>query len=82
MDDFRLGKFITLTRGLTSNSGSYWESSISIAMGYGLDSWDSIPSKGKRLLCTHRFQTGSGAFPVSYLSSTRGSFTGDKAAWA
>jgi hypothetical protein len=39
MGDFRLVTFITLTSGLTSNSDSYWDSSINIGMGYGLDSW-------------------------------------------
>jgi hypothetical protein len=46
-DDFRLGKLFTLGSGLTSNSSSDWGSLISIAMGYGLDSWGSIRSRAR-----------------------------------
>jgi hypothetical protein len=42
-----------------------WDNSVHIAMGYGLDSWGSIPGRGKRFVFTQRVQTGSAAHPAS-----------------
>jgi hypothetical protein len=37
------------------------ESSVGIATGYGLDSWGSIPSRGKKFFSCHSVQSGYGA---------------------
>jgi hypothetical protein len=60
------------------------DSSVSIALGYGLD------DRGSRVLLLeeagnfslhHRVQNGSGAHPASNPMSTESSFSGGKAAW-
>jgi hypothetical protein len=56
-----------------------WDSSVSIALDYRLDGWDSIPSKGKILLYSN-IQIHSRAHAESYPMGTRGSFPGDKVA--
>jgi hypothetical protein len=61
------------------------DSSIGIALGYGLDGWGSRVrfSAGAGNFSLHyRVQNGSGAHPASYPVGTRGSFPGDKAARA
>jgi hypothetical protein len=61
------------------------DSSVGIALGYGLDDWGSrvrFPVRAGNFSLHHRVQTGSGALPVSYTMGTRGSFPGDKAAGA
>jgi hypothetical protein len=45
--------------------------SVGIAMGYKLDAWGLIPSKGKRFSLLHHIQTNSGAHPASYPIGTR-----------
>jgi hypothetical protein len=61
------------------------DSSVGIALGYGLDDRSSrvrFPAEAGNFSLHHRVQNGSGAHPVSYLMGTRGSFPGDKAAVA
>jgi hypothetical protein len=59
------------------------DSSVSIALGYGLDDQRSrvrfLVGVGNFSL-HHHVQNGSGAHPVSYPMGTRGSFPGGKAA--
>jgi hypothetical protein len=59
------------------------DSSVGIALGYGLDDRVSrvrfLAGAGNFSL-HHRVQNGSGAHPASYSMSTRGSFPGGKAA--
>jgi hypothetical protein len=60
------------------------DSSIGIALGYGLDDWGSrvrFPA-GAGKFFHHRVHNGSVAHPASYKRSTRGSFRGGKAAGA
>jgi hypothetical protein len=60
------------------------DGSAGIALGYGLDDRRSTirfpAGAGNFFQC--RIQNGSGAHPVSYPRSTRGSFSGSKAAGA
>jgi hypothetical protein len=61
------------------------DSSVGIALGYGLDDWDSrvrILAEDGNFSLHHRVQNGSGAHPASYPMGTRGSFSGGKAAGA
>jgi hypothetical protein len=46
-------------------------SSVGIKAGYGLDGWDLISGRGKRLFLPHRNQTGPGAHQASYPMGTR-----------
>jgi hypothetical protein len=59
------------------------DSSVGIALSYGLDDRDSrvrfLAGAGNFSL-HHRVQNGSGAHPASYPMGTRGSFPGGKAA--
>jgi hypothetical protein len=55
------------------------DSSVGIALGYGLDDRGSIPGN---FSLNHRVQNGSGAHPASYQMGTRGSYPGGKAAGA
>jgi hypothetical protein len=58
------------------------DSSVFIALGYGLDGRSSrvrIPA-GAGIFSHHLVQNGSGAHPASYPMGTRGSFPGGKAA--
>jgi hypothetical protein len=61
------------------------DSSVGIALGYGLDDRGSrvrfLAGAGNFSL-HHRVQNGSAAHPASYTMRTRGSFLGDKAAGA
>jgi hypothetical protein len=61
------------------------DSSVGIALGYGLDDWGSmvrfLAGTGNFSL-HHRVQNGSGAHPVSYPMGTKGSFPVGKAAGA
>jgi hypothetical protein len=60
------------------------DSSVGIAMGYGLDDRGSgirFPA-GAGNFSHHRVQNGSGAHPASYITDTRGAFPGGKAAGA
>jgi hypothetical protein len=61
------------------------DSSVGIALGYGLDDQGSgvrFPAGAGNFSLHHRVQDGSGAHPASYPMSTRGSFLGGKAAGA
>jgi hypothetical protein len=61
------------------------DSSVGIALGYGLDDRGSrvrFPAGAGNFSLHHRVQNGSGAHPASYPMATRGSFPGGKAARA
>jgi hypothetical protein len=61
------------------------DSSVGIALGYGLDDRGSrvrFPVGAGNFSFHHHVQTGSGAHPASYPIGTRGSFPGAKAAGA
>jgi hypothetical protein len=59
------------------------DSSVCIALGYGLDGRDSgvrFPVGTREFFLHHRVQNGSEVYPASYPIGTRGSFPGGKAA--
>jgi hypothetical protein len=59
------------------------DSSVGIAMGYGLDDRGSrvrFPAGAGNFSLHHRVQNGSGVHPAPYPMGTRGSFPGSKAA--
>jgi hypothetical protein len=61
------------------------DSSVGIALGYGLDDRGSrvqFPVRAGNFSLHRRVQTGAGAHPASYPMGTRGSFPGGKAAGA
>jgi hypothetical protein len=61
------------------------DSSVGIALGYGLDDRGSrvrFPARTGNFSLHHRVQNSSGAHPASYLMDTRVSFPGGKAAEA
>jgi hypothetical protein len=61
------------------------DSSVGIALGYGLDDRGSrvrFPAGAGNFSLPHRVQNGSGVHPVSYPMGTRCSFAGVKAAGA
>jgi hypothetical protein len=61
------------------------DSSVGIALGYGLDDRGSrirFPAGAGNFSLHHRVQNGSGAHPASYPMGTRGPFPGGKAAGA
>jgi hypothetical protein len=61
------------------------DSSVGIALGYGLDDRDSrvrFPAGAGNFSLRHRVQNGSGAHPASYPRGTGGSFPGGKAVGA
>jgi hypothetical protein len=61
------------------------DSSVGIALGYGLDDRGSrvrFPSGAGNFSLHHRVRNGAGAHPASYPMGTRGSFSGSKAAVA
>jgi hypothetical protein len=61
------------------------DSSVGIALGYGLDDRGSrvrFPAGTWNFSLHHRVQNGSAAHPASYPMGIRGSFPGDKAAGA
>jgi hypothetical protein len=61
----------------------YCDSSVGIALGYGLDDRGSrvrFPAGAGNFSILHRVQNGSRAHPASYPMGTRGSFPGGKAA--
>jgi hypothetical protein len=65
--------------------GQSRDSSVGIALGYGLDDWGSrfrVPAGAGNFSLHHRVQNGSVAHPASYPMGTRGSFSGGKAAGA
>jgi hypothetical protein len=61
------------------------DSSVSIALGYGLDDRGSrvrFPAGAGNFSLHHRVQNGFGAHPASYTMGTRGSFAGGRVAGA
>jgi hypothetical protein len=65
--------------------GKSRDSSVGIALGYGLDSRGSrarFPARAGNFSLHHRVQIGSGVHPAFYPMGTRGSFPGGKAAGA
>jgi hypothetical protein len=59
------------------------DSSVGVALGYGLDSRGSrvlFPAGAGNFSLLHRVQNGSATHPVSYPMGTRGSFPGGKVA--
>jgi hypothetical protein len=42
----------------------FWDTSVCMETGYGLDSQGSIPSRGKHFSLLHSVQTGSEAHPA------------------
>jgi hypothetical protein len=61
------------------------DSSVGIALGYGLENRNSrvrFPAGAGNFFLHHRVQNGSGAHPASYPMSTRGTFPRSKAAGA
>jgi hypothetical protein len=61
------------------------DSSVGIALGYGLDDRGSrvrFPAGAGNFSLHHHVQNGSGDHPASDPMGTRGSFRGDKAAGA
>jgi hypothetical protein len=59
------------------------DSSVGIALGYGLDDRGSrvrFPAGAGNFSIHHRVQNGSGAHSTSYPMGNMGSFLGDKAA--
>jgi hypothetical protein len=62
-----------------------YDSSVGIALGYGLDDRGSrvrLPARAGNFSLHHRVQNGSGAHPASYPMGTSDSFPGGKAARA
>jgi hypothetical protein len=58
------------------------DSSVGIALGYGLDDRGSrvrFPARTENFSLHHRVQNGSGAHPASYPMGIRGSFPGGEA---
>jgi hypothetical protein len=67
---------------VSSSNEKSRDSSVVIALGYGLEDWGSrvrFPAGAGNFCLHHRVQNGSGAHPASYPVGTRGSFPGDKA---
>jgi hypothetical protein len=65
--------------------GKSRDSSVGIALGYGLDDRGSMvrfPAGVRDFSFHHRVQNGSGAHPASFPMGTRGCFAGGKAAGA
>jgi hypothetical protein len=58
------------------------DSSVGIALGYGLDDRGAIPGVVGNFSLHHRVHNGSGTHPASYPVGARGSFSGGKAAEA
>jgi hypothetical protein len=59
--------------------GWYSDSSVGIALGYGMDDRGSrvrFPTRGGNSSLHHRVQNGSGAHPAFYPMGTRGSSLG------
>jgi hypothetical protein len=75
----------TVSDFLNFNIEHYYDSSIGIALGYGLDDWGSrvrYPARAGNFSLHHRIQNGSGAHPASYPMGTRAFFLGGKSAGA
>jgi hypothetical protein len=72
--------YIVLSKDMKKSRNS----SVSIVLGYGVDSWGSRVRflVGAGNFSLHCIQNGSEAHPASYPMGTRGSFPGGKAARA
>jgi hypothetical protein len=84
-----LNKCLLLFISLSTQPGNFWihphDSSVGVALGYGLDDWGSrvrFPTRVGNFFLHHRVQNGSGAHPASCPMGIRGSFLGGKAAGA
>jgi hypothetical protein len=83
----RVGVELRLQAFLMSalDGGKSRDSSVGIALGYGLDERGSrvrFPAGSGNFSLHHRVQNGSGAHSASYPVTTRGSFPGGKATGA
>jgi hypothetical protein len=75
------GSIAPRTLNLALDGGWSRESSVGIALGYGLDDWGSrvrFPAVAGNFSLHHRVHNGSGAQRVSYPVGTRGPFPGVK----
>jgi hypothetical protein len=66
-----------------AEQAEYGDSSVGIALGYGLDDRGSrfrLPAGSGNFSLHHHVQNGSGVHPASYPVGTRGCFLGGKAA--
>jgi hypothetical protein len=90
-----LNECLLLFISLSTLSGNFWihphvyhknrDSSVGIALGYGLDDRGSrvrFPARDGNFSLHHGVQNCSGAHPASYPLGTSSSFPGDKAAGA
>jgi hypothetical protein len=76
-------RILTYSRRILKNRSR--NSSVGIALGYGLDDRGSrfrFPAGTGNFSLHHRVQNGSGAHPASYPMGTRGSFPRGKVAGA
>jgi hypothetical protein len=74
---------LTVPVPLAARSEARTDSSVGIALGYGLDDRGSrvrFPAGTGNFSLHHRVQNGSGAHPASCPMGTRGSFPGSEAA--
>jgi hypothetical protein len=65
-----------------NSTRTFRDSSVSTALGYGLDDRSSrvrFPARAGNFSLHHRVQNGSGAHPASYPMGARGSFPGGEA---
>jgi hypothetical protein len=81
----RAFKWVTCNLFIQAVSIAHWirDSSVGIALGYGLDDRGSrvrFSAEAGDFSLHHSVQIGSGAHPASYPMGTRGSFPGGKAA--
>jgi hypothetical protein len=76
------GAVVSITRRmLLAHHIKSRDSSVGVALGYGLDDRGSrfrFPAGSGNFSLHHRVQTGSEAHPASYRMGTGGSFRGDK----
>jgi hypothetical protein len=78
-------KFFFLIKASYRETKVSCDSSVGIALGYGLDDRGSrvrFPTVAGNFTLHYRVQNGSGAHPASYPMGTRGCLPGDKAAGA
>jgi hypothetical protein len=60
--------------------GESRDSSVGVALGYGLDDRVRFPAGAGNFSLLHRVQNGSGPHPISYPVGNRGCFRGGKGA--
>jgi hypothetical protein len=81
MDAYNLLTYVNNNNN--NNNSESRDSSVGIALGYGLDSRGCrvrFPAGARNFSLHHCVQNGSGAHPASYPVAIRGSFPGGKAA--